>query len=367
MYISFKRLILFSLLALTVLSLAACASSNTQVVAPPTAQASPATLTSIKVALAPHLDGSGDDLAWQVAPARVLDATANGIKPFQVTVKSAYDAEKVYFLMQYPDYNKDVIRAPWAYNAEKQAWERQDDSFGDEDESGFYWNVNVPNYQVKGCADLCHDQDPNNKKMYTPKGTWVDIWQFNGARSLPMGWGRDMRLTDNPDADPSGGFVKDEGYSDANSGHVDNVQTLNGVDVPLYWKPFSGVGGVSVGDAVFLLQSEIDAGYAKKIVSVGPNGTLTDETGATVPLFARIPGRILSAPAGPSWSDIQAVGNWQNGVWTIEFARKLNTGHADDVQFDLAKEYYFDIYIKTRQTGEVDRQTVSVSKFVFGK
>jgi len=202
--------------------------------------------------------------------------------------------------------------------------------------------------------------------MYTAKGTWVDIWQFNGARSLPMGWGRDMRLTDNPDADPSGGFVKDEGF-DTNSGHADNVQSLNGVDVPLYWKPFSGAGGVSVGDAVFLLQSEIDSGYAKKIVSVGADGTLTDETGASVPAFARIPGRILSAPAGPSWSDIQAVGNWQNGIWTVEFARKLNTGHADDIQFDTAKEYYFDIYIKTRQAGEQDRQTVSVSKFVFGK
>ena len=366
MHTSSKRLLFFFSLVLAVCLLAACASSTSKVTAPPTAQASQGALTSLKVELAPHLDGSGDDLAWQVAPARVLDATANGIPPFQVTIKSAYDAEKIYFLVQYPDLNKDVIRAPWAYNAEKKAWERQDDSFGDEDEFGFYWNVNIPNYEVKCCADLCHDQDPNNKKMYTAKGTWVDIWQFNGARSLPMGWGRDMRLTDNPDADPSGGFVKDEGF-DTNSGHADNVQSLNGVDVPLYWKPFSGAGGVSVGDAVFLLQSEIDSGYAKKIVSVGADGTLTDETGASVPAFARIPGRILSAPAGPSWSDIQAVGNWQNGIWTVEFARKLNTGHADDIQFDTAKEYYFDIYIKTRQAGEQDRQTVSVSKFVFGK
>lgn len=356
-----------SAFCLATILLSACGSPHAQkVVAPSTAQPTSGALTSIKVQMVPHLDGSGDDLAWQVAPARVLDAVTEGVKPFQINIKSVYDSDKIYLLVQYPDINKDVIRAPWAYNADKKAWERQDDSFGDEDEFGFYWNVNVPNYEVKGCKDLCHDEDPNNQRMYTPAGSWVDIWQINGARSLPMGWARDMRLTDNPDASESGGFVEDAGYT-TNSGHADNVQTLGGVDVPLYWKPFSGAGGVIVGDQNFLLQSEIDAGYAKKIVSVDASGMLTDETGAVVPTFARIPGRILSAPAGPSWNDIQASGTWLNGVYTVEIARKLNTGHSDDIQFDTSKAYYFDIYIKTRQAGETSRQLVLVSKFVFAK
>jgi len=33
--------------------------------------------------------------------------------------KSVYDADSVYFLVQYPDINKDVIRSAWAYNAAK--------------------------------------------------------------------------------------------------------------------------------------------------------------------------------------------------------------------------------------------------------
>jgi hypothetical protein len=354
------------IVVLLVLSVILSACSSPGVKKPSVAAAQPDALTSIRVDFPPILDGSDGDLAWQVAPARVLDATVNGIKPFQMTLKSVYDAQNIYILVQYPDMNMDVIRSPWAYNAEKKAWERQDDSFGDEDEFGFYWNVNVPNYQVNGCKDFCHDQDPNNKQMYTSQGTWLDIWQFNGARSAPMGWARDQRLTDNPDADPAGGFVKDAGF-ETNSGHDDNVQTLDGKDVPLYWKPYSGVGGISVGDALYLLKSEIEAGYAKKIVSVDENGTLTDETGAVVPITARIPGRILSAPAGPSWNDIQARGQWINGVWTVELARKLNTGHDDDIQFDINSTYYFDIYLKTRQTGEIDRQTVPVSKFVFAK
>ena len=360
---SSMKLVVVSLAVVMVVFLVGC-SSTPSVSAPAVAQSQPNALTSIAVKLPPVLDGSGGDLAWHVAPARVLDVTTNGIKPYQVTLKSVYDADNVYFLVQYPDTNMDVIRSPWVYNADKKTWERVSDDFGDEDEFGFYWNVNVPNYEVKGCKDLCHDQDPNNKKMYTPSGTWVDIWQFNGARSAPMGWMRDMRLTDNPDASESGGFVEDEGFA-TNSGHADNVQKLGDVEVPAYWKPYSGAGGVIVGDALYVLQSEIDAGYAKKIVKVDANGTLIDEAGNQVPAFARIPGRILSTPAGPSWNDIKARGAWLNGVWTIEVAHKLKTGHADDIQFDTAKSYYFDIYFKTRQAGEVDRQTLDVSKFVF--
>ena len=36
-------------------------------------------------------------------------------------------------------------------------------------------------------------------------------------------------------------------------------------------------------------------------------------------------------------------GRWHNGAWTVEFRRKLRTGHMDDVQFDLAHAYQFGI------------------------
>ena len=40
-----------------------------------------------------------------------------------------------------------------------------------------------------------------------------------------------------------------------------------------------------------------------------------------------------------------AKGKWQEGSWTIEFERKLDTGNTDDVQFDLSKEYQFGVSI----------------------
>ena len=51
-----------------------------------------------------------------------------------------------------------------------------------------------------------------------------------------------------------------------------------------------------------------------------------------------------SMPKG-SRADVIAKGQWKDGNWTIEFERKLVTGHSDDVQFDLSKEYLFGVSI----------------------
>jgi hypothetical protein len=51
------------------------------------------------------------------------------------------------------------------------------------------------------------------------------------------------------------------------------------------------------------------------------------------------------SPKEPSGSraDVRAKGVWRNGVWTIEFRRKLHTGHGDDVQFETSRDYRFGV------------------------
>ena len=48
-------------------------------------------------------------------------------------------------------------------------------------------------------------------------------------------------------------------------------------------------------------------------------------------------------PPSGSRSDNRAKGKWQNGSWTIEFSRALNTGNNDDVQFEPGKTYQFGV------------------------
>lgn len=44
-----------------------------------------------------------------------------------------------------------------------------------------------------------------------------------------------------------------------------------------------------------------------------------------------------------SRADIKAKGFWDEGAWTIEFQRDLDTGHTDDVQFNLTSSYFFGV------------------------
>ena len=58
-----------------------------------------------------------------------------------------------------------------------------------------------------------------------------------------------------------------------------------------------------------------------------------------------------------SRADIRAKGVWKEGVWTIEFGRKLKTGHKDDIQFDSAshRSYQFGISIAGMYGERIDK------------
>jgi hypothetical protein len=58
----------------------------------------------------------------------------------------------------------------------------------------------------------------------------------------------------------------------------------------------------------------------------------TEFGGETLPRYS------YRQPSG-SRGDVRAKGTWNNGEWTIEFARALNTGNSDDVHFELSKKY----------------------------
>ena len=50
----------------------------------------------------------------------------------------------------------------------------------------------------------------------------------------------------------------------------------------------------------------------------------------------------FGTPQG-SRADVRAKGVWREGVWTVEFVRKLVTGNADDVQYNTRQPYTFGV------------------------
>lgn len=82
---------------------------------------------------------------------------------------------------------------------------------------------------------------------------------------------------------------------------------------------------------LFYLTRSGDEGQAAYKAMVHPH-----HIGAEAPRFE------LQTPGG-SRADVEAKGQWENGLWTIELSRRLDTGHSDDVTFHPTRGYWFGV------------------------
>ncbi len=53
--------------------------------------------------------------------------------------------------------------------------------------------------------------------------------------------------------------------------------------------------------------------------------------------------RYIQRPPKGSRGDVRAKGVWRDGFWSIEFARRLQTGNSDDQPFETGKTYLFGV------------------------
>ncbi len=55
--------------------------------------------------------------------------------------------------------------------------------------------------------------------------------------------------------------------------------------------------------------------------------------------------RYVARPPTKSAADIRARGTWEQGMWTVEFARKTDTGDPVDVVFAPGEDRYFSLAV----------------------
>ncbi len=123
----------------------------------------------------------------------------------------------------------------------------------------------------------------------------ADIWYWKAFRTDPMGYADDKMHI----------------YSSQESTEAKNLFSKNG-------QPFYLDRAGDAGESAY--QTQVQEEYM----------------GEEIPRYGH------RKPKG-SRADVQAKGVWQDGTWTIEFRRKLNTGHIDDVQFDPTIHYQFGV------------------------
>jgi len=304
------------------------------------AYAADQTLTSTKTASPILLDGMADK-AWDAAKAITVTVDElpyepsngyTGMQSTEVSIKSLYDSDSVYFLITYKDPTKSLERFPWIKQADG-SWKKsanKDDTGHDntyyEDKFAMFWDISTKGFKEDGCMIACHLDEPGDtsagRKYTDSSGETIDMWHAKYVRSMPMGMFDDQFVdsTNDPKKNKNWGRKGDTGKG----GYKNNDNKAKSAPA------FMNLNGS--GDEMYYVIP------SKKVPFVD-----NFKAGDVVP-------GITIAPMQGGRDDILARNNYENGVWTMEVMRSLKTEGKDvetqDVQFtDMAKSFPFGIAV----------------------
>lgn len=259
-----------------------------------TAQTQPRSLVGVRITAAPVLDGRSNDAAWRNASPLV--ATAKGVMPrtrgtsTQVTLQAAYTDTHFYLLSTWDDATKDD------QGHRTWRWDADKKSYVEDSDREDMFAVAFE-HTGQFVADM----------LVGVEATW-DLWHWKAFRTNPQGYAMD----------------KTHRYTDAQpTGSANKHAATDGSDT---W-----------------IGRPQDAGDTVEIQNAAP----TEFKGERVPRY------VAGRPTG-SAADVTAKGAWANGKWTLEFARRLDTGSPDDTPFNPARTYRMAISAHDR-TGEMDK------------
>jgi len=276
-------------------------------------------------------------------------------------LRAGVNGDMIYFLLEWDDSEDSKDRQSWYFDGTDNVWKGEhkyantdDDKFY-EDKFAFLWAAtDVAGFADNTCYATCHmgldlvnATDKRARHFLNNEGEVVDMWHWKRVRCAVAPSILDdqqMVYKENTNTSDVNGRTGDAGEK----GYHNNKQTLqldgNGaeVSVPLYILP-------GETNYAYITKDQIDAGTAKMITAVATDGTLTYDGGTVDPTDAaytqgvgnkRIPSVWIENFTG-SKADVLLVANHTGTGWVAEFSRKLNTGNADDVVFDVTKEFPF--------------------------
>jgi len=238
-------------------------------------------LVVAKVAKLPAIDGKADDDAWKGAKELVvkIDQPDEETPKKTISVKAVHDGDSICLLLVWADPDKNDQHSPFIWKAA--GYEADDEKVEDACTVAF---------ELEGKFDSDMKAGIESK--------W-DVWEWGAARTNSTGYALDRThvYSKTPPPPPARGrrlTTRDEGQ--------------------------------------IIFTHPIDEGtpcYTKI--------ELPEKKGA--PMVLQYPPQ---KPTG-SAADVLAKGEWANGKWTVEFKRKLNTGHKDDTVFTPGKPCMFAI------------------------
>lgn len=290
-----KRKTLISWVALSLIALIGGCATS----APELRQNAPLMLKAKHVQALPVIDGSGNDEAWKAATA--LNVTLIGVwgpnmgKSLKATIKSVHTGSHVAFLVRWEDATRN-----------------------DKTHKPWVWNAEKRTYEQgkeeeDSVALAFEHTGPFTADMLSPVNAVWDLWTWKSTRSDPVGYALDKTHRFST--------TKPEGKA----------------------KEYPSRAGTPIW-----IQRPDDSGESAPKSLSAP----LEYSGDMVSAYAK------TEPSG-SGADIRAKGKWENGYWTVELLRKLNTGHPDDTAFDPARTYSMAVAAQDG-TGSMDRASAVI-------
>ena len=307
-------------------------------------------LQSLKTPTAPTIDGAIDadwDNATKLEILPTVPDPGNGLfsgysgQQYHAVVRSMYDAQNIYFLVEIQDPSQSVNVAPWYFDpaanvTDKTGWAKEpsSDSYDangnlmragmGEDRLAMLWNIDnsTPKFLSQTCYASCHIFTPymdysKSPAVYTANASGNHY--TNGAsEKIDMWWGRlgymskdaSLHFMDDNYQDWAGGpSITNLTGGNANGRHVDGIApdgtasatwpnrpnytsspaqgevnnsqnlSLDGVGAKVAVPIWVMPGAKSAG---YILVADTASGVAKKVTGVSSLGVLTLSDGSTI-------------------------------------------------------------------------------------
>ncbi|WP_299723695.1 ethylbenzene dehydrogenase-related protein [uncultured Tateyamaria sp.] len=294
------------------------------------------TLEVRKIDTAPKIDGLADDAAWEDAP-RVEIATARGINAPDgntVTARMVHDGETLYALFQWNDPTRSQKHLP--LQKTDKGWKVLQFEFDVQDEDTYYEDkfgvMFAASSELAGAGTSHLGGQPIEGKPapsggrglhYTTDGSIVDVWHWKSVRT-----GSFNQIDDNYFGPPMEVDPKKSRYT---GGYTQDPKTGGGY--AMNWEKFST-------DIITPTHLPKDPALIEKYQNI-PMAPKTTDTVAfamqaddmqpydpaldTYPVGTIMPSVIVNGPHEGDRGEVFADAVWNDGVWTLEAQRKMDT------------------------------------------
>jgi hypothetical protein len=312
-------------------------------------------IPSVPRADAPRLDGDLADPVWRRARPVVVDtsqgANLGGTGASRVTIRAVHDGTWAYLAIVWDDPTRSLKHLPLVKRAD--GWHLLHARYDIEDEDDYYEDklaVMLAASSAMPAAGSFHlgarplpDKPPALSARglhFTTDGSVVDVWHWKATRGGLLGWMDDNSF--GPRAEPKEAEVA--GRSRYKAGYrtdpgralfANNFehQPPGGYRGPLRPKRLPK-DAAALSQAMGPFNPDPDASEGETgrgWMTAEESEPYSAEADARIPVGTVIPGVVVAGAYEGDRADVRCAARWASGRWTLEIARRLDTGSAHDV------------------------------------